>query len=523
MAIIYVSNAATNGYAVGNDANSGLTKALAKLTFDGAKAVAAPGDTLMFNDGVFTRAGAFSLTTAVNLDCETLRGATLRCTTAGTRGFFLNHPDGTTVTIGALVFDDMGLSQNAFEINAGVTLKVTKFKGSEFTGGVQYGFRTDGNTGTVMEDVKFGSTTATLAGGGFNTLGPAAFVDLIRPELATTNANSALFIYGTPATPAYVRVKDAFGGVSKPGMPVTAINVASVNFTYDGQVDAMTQRIVEVLPAAAPISSLLTVRALPGSVMQPPVIRRFRGRLHPTNGYGIRIGSDGSGGAEDNLIPGGIVTECDLTGGGGSGHGIMFGSMSGGSASHNKLRNWGISMLSKLQPTGADFYSNDQEQNVNNTDGYNESKGSGGVRGAAWAFNNIRIRPGFENSVLYVQNDPTIPTANARATWVSNNTFVHPGATVPKIFSVKNDGSICNFIAFNNYLVAGTLGAASFQYQANFYGSTAAWGAAYEPTVTEWSPVAQDIRFWKYSYLPLRMMAFRNQPVLHNIFPVSGF
>jgi len=45
----YVSNVAANGFALGNDSNSGLSKALPKLTLAAAHDAAAPGDTIIIN------------------------------------------------------------------------------------------------------------------------------------------------------------------------------------------------------------------------------------------------------------------------------------------------------------------------------------------------------------------------------------------------------------------------------------------------------------------------------------------
>ena len=54
MAIVYVSQTATNGYIIGNDSNDGSTKQLAKLTVESAITEASADDEVKGNDGSYS-------------------------------------------------------------------------------------------------------------------------------------------------------------------------------------------------------------------------------------------------------------------------------------------------------------------------------------------------------------------------------------------------------------------------------------------------------------------------------------
>lgn len=60
MADLFVSKTQTNGYVIGDDANDGSTKQLAKLTLESALTVATPGDTITINDGTYEAATFFA-------------------------------------------------------------------------------------------------------------------------------------------------------------------------------------------------------------------------------------------------------------------------------------------------------------------------------------------------------------------------------------------------------------------------------------------------------------------------------
>lgn len=96
----YVSNAATNGFTVGLDVNSGLSKALPKLTLASAFTAASAGDVIILNDGTFDSA-FFEINKSVTILPYSYRGTTIRSTNTSYTIYVNAH----NVTIGALVVD----------------------------------------------------------------------------------------------------------------------------------------------------------------------------------------------------------------------------------------------------------------------------------------------------------------------------------------------------------------------------------------------------------------------------------
>ena len=98
----YVSNVAANGFALGNDSNSGLSKALPMLTIAAAHDAAAPGDTIIVNSSETIYDSAFfSINKSLTILPWSFRGVTIRSTNTS----YTLYINADNVTLGALVID----------------------------------------------------------------------------------------------------------------------------------------------------------------------------------------------------------------------------------------------------------------------------------------------------------------------------------------------------------------------------------------------------------------------------------
>ena len=135
MATKYVSCTASNGYPIGNDANDGSTKALAKLTIDSAISAASAGDTIMINDGTYVENSAGNGWLVVNkfltISAENDYKAIIR--SSGTNRVIYNNTAGAgTMTWNKVVIDGEGNTAAGYTTNANATLHSLVFNGTKF-------------------------------------------------------------------------------------------------------------------------------------------------------------------------------------------------------------------------------------------------------------------------------------------------------------------------------------------------------------------------------------------------------
>ncbi len=132
MAILYVSKTATNGYVVGNDANNGTSKALAKLTVASAITAAVNGDEIKVNDGTYSHATFFNTSSkGITINPENAYKVTLDGTDA-TQVLQCGHTAGLTLTIGALILDGKNTAARCVNVTGDVALATTVFNGTKF-------------------------------------------------------------------------------------------------------------------------------------------------------------------------------------------------------------------------------------------------------------------------------------------------------------------------------------------------------------------------------------------------------
>ena len=134
MADAYVSQTATNGYAIGDDANDGLSKSTPKLTIESAITAVGIGDTIYINDGTYVDATnyLFASKSSVSFMPENDYQVTIQGQAGQTR---VVHIAASNNTFGKVVIDANSNISRCITIASTVT--GTTFSGTRFTGATE--------------------------------------------------------------------------------------------------------------------------------------------------------------------------------------------------------------------------------------------------------------------------------------------------------------------------------------------------------------------------------------------------
>lgn len=176
----YVSQTATNGYVVGNDSNTGLSKALSKLTITSAISASSNGDVIIINDGSYTAATFFDVTAGLSLQAETDHAVTLKCA-AGQAQVIRVGSAGQTITIGKLVIDaESNAAASCIGVN-GTTARALALSGTLLRnpGTGRFGVESINSSQVLtltVENVDF--ECSTTAGAVYCLLGADAYVSI---------------------------------------------------------------------------------------------------------------------------------------------------------------------------------------------------------------------------------------------------------------------------------------------------------------------------------------------------------
>ena len=143
MATYYVSNTASNGYAVGSDSNTtgqAISKSTPWLTIAHAFSAASTGDTIIVNNGTYVESGANPLvqTKQFNLTAQTNGQVIVRASAgAGTILAILSGSSGSVYT--GIVFDAQGISYDCVSSNYGTQFAALTFTACQWNNYTQYG------------------------------------------------------------------------------------------------------------------------------------------------------------------------------------------------------------------------------------------------------------------------------------------------------------------------------------------------------------------------------------------------
>lgn len=501
MAIKYVSQTATNGYAVGIDSNDGSTKALAKLTLEAAITVASANDTIIVNDGVYTSATYFNITKNLTINPENPGAVTLKRTGVQTEVVYM-RVSGCALTLGALIIDAEGNANTNcvgtdVSGNRSLTLNGTILRNP---GTAKAGFATYGIASSLNLTVNSSSFSSLLSSSGMYIQLHAGAIKIngfYAYNADGVGAASALLC------PVYLDARTA--GV--------VMSIKGVSGTWKTQSGASTVSFIKALGMRGIISEcrgmeingLAAAAALircdnsNGIQANTIVIRRNQGVQKCAGGYLIFVGAE-SVDANVNKTNYPMIYNNDVTGtdAASSLHGIMIGASTGGAIFGNVIRNAAIPIVSKLS-SNIMIMDNDIIDPTSSQSGCIRSKGTSELHVAG---NRIRMSAGHINPIA-VDQDPTGPTLSTGATFIGNVLYSPVEMTTAAVVGTGSDASSATFL-LNDY-IAPTFGASAFRYGGTTYATPALWGAAREATYfNSTDATTSDGKFWKDSYEPMK-------------------
>lgn len=417
MTILYVSQTATNGYAIGADFNNGTSKATPKLSLDGAISAAANGDTIIINDGIYTSGTFFNVTKALTINPETDYGAVLKRTGAQTRVMNVNYAG--AVTLGKIVLDAEGsantssLTSSAAGSLTTITLAGTKLR-NPGNGAASAQFSSTALALIVRDvvldgDFPSGGIRATLMASGYADIDGVTFNNSAAAGCSSSSCGPVTLFATASGVTMHVR---RVAGVLK---TTGSANAAIVTRGIRGIIERNRGiRIVGTDTSAAIIKVENT------GVQADNVVVRYNQGVNECPGqYLILIGTDAAS-ANDNKTNYPHVYRNDVAGSGAASlmHGIMFGNIKGGVMFSNRVRKSAIPLLSKLQTERAYIDDNDVDESPTNSSGCLRAKGSINVD---FVGNRVRMGTGNLNPPVVINQDPTIPTFAAGISVIGNH------------------------------------------------------------------------------------------------------
>lgn len=502
MATKYVSQTSTNGYAVGNDANDGSTKLLAKLTLESAITAASPGDTIVINDGTYTAATYFDVAKALTINAENSRQVVLKRTGAVGQVIRVGVAGGT-INLGALVIDaEADASASCVGIN-GTTARTVALNGTLLRnpGAGRFAVESiNSNQVLTLRVTDVDATTTTTSGGIYALLGAAAIIDINGFTVDNTAgtgvlSNSRCPVYLNASASAMMHIRRVTGTWK------TAAAAVSSSFIRSSGLRGLIERNTGMRITGGDTSGCL-IRCENTSGVQSDgiVIAHNQGGNETTGGFLILVGADGSG-ANDNKTNRAVIYGNDMYGTDSAAlmHGIMIGSSLGGVMCGNTVRNAAIPFLSKLTAEAVYMVDNDIIGPYTSTSGCLRGKGATNLQVVG---NRVRLAAGKTNPAIVFDRDPTIPTLSTGCSAVRNTLYSPVEVPVAVTVGGTTDASSATF-ALNNYRSA-SYAAGAFVYGANSYSTVTTWAAAQEGTARDVIPVSSDPRFWQDAYRPMK-------------------
>ena len=505
MATKYVSQTATNGYAIGSDGNNGTTKALAYLTLAAAISGATAGDTIIINDGVYTAATYHDVTKNLTINPENAGMVTLKATSGGGNVLYM-RPSGCVLTLGDLIIDaeeKAGISCITSEITGArtLTLNGTRLRNP---GSGAVGFKIGGIADNFTLNVNGASFYSLLSSGGIYL---QANLGLVKIRGFYANNSDGVGSANSVYCPVFIDGRVANGVV---------MDVRGCSGTWKTQPAATSCAFIQTrgvrgviaenkgvsLTGSANAASIIRYFNSNGIQADSIVIRNNKGSQLAAGGYLVMIGAEAVD-ANANKTNYAMIFGNDFQGSDGATtlHGIFIGASTGGVISGNTVRNAAIPAIAKLS-SAVYIFDNDILYPKTGLTGSVRTKGATNVQIAC---NRIRMASGYQNPICCDQ-DPTLPTLSTGGTIIGNVLYSPVAMTYGAYIGGAADASSATL--FLNDYVAPSFGSTVFQYGASTYSSAALWSAAYESTVkTSAAPIDSDIRFWKDAYSDMKISA----------------
>jgi hypothetical protein len=456
-ATYYVSSEATNGFVVGSDANSGLSKAAAKLTLSSAFSAASAGDVIIINDSATPYDSAFyNLSKAITILPWTDRGVTLRSTFAS----YTFQIAASNITLGALIIDTNATGASALR-SASAPCDNLRLIGTKLLAHSTYFLHHMGTVELIggVDCVSTGASKSLInlpsASAGSVTIGAETTVDGVVqciPSVAGVNFT---------ARGARIRGKSASATIA---LSVTGAATCVIE-DCDIGVDTSTSGTgILIAPHATLACSSVTIRR--------NVVAHGVAAAQQTTGYGIAVGNET---ALADTLANVAIYENDISH---ANHGLFAGyGITSGYSRGNVVRDVVIGCITKGNTCGFVHQSNIV---------LGGPLTGGGLR--AKTSTNAKF---YNNLVVFNSQSVAAGVGHqANATTITadyqKNIIYAPGLACSKA-SVLASGSSATYA--NNDYYAGSFGAAAFDNGGTTYGSVSAWATAKEATALNVDPL----------------------------------
>ena len=164
MAILYVSNSATNGFAVGDDANSGTDPVSdCVLTITRGLAVAGAGDTIYINDGTYSETSYIAPADAnLTITPYSEHGVTVKAASGATRVMHIAAA-ATGITVGAIALDAQATQDYAITLDSGAAVDAVTLSGTKLLNWTDAGIGSTNKTRALTVTGNWSSSSTGLA------------------------------------------------------------------------------------------------------------------------------------------------------------------------------------------------------------------------------------------------------------------------------------------------------------------------------------------------------------------------
>jgi hypothetical protein len=498
--VYYVSKAASNGFAVGSDSNTTTqAKSMATpwATISKFISSAAAGDICVINDGSFsgTELGAsnfIAMTGSKLFNLFAYNSGQVTCSASSAVSGLVrinSVPASGSSIINGIIFDDAATGSHVVLCdNASGNMPTLTFTNCTFKNPTLFGIN------ITATQVALTLNNVTIISPNRACLSALA---LASPSTITINGGSFTITDQTTSGDSGLNLKATASGVT------ATISGAAVSVTINNsQVGTATHDVIKALNVGTTQITGCTATLLnhpstrvgacirvanDAAVAVAATISGNTCDNQSTGGYGILVGTDATGAANNNItatVERNIVTAVRANQSTPV-HGIMVAWQQGGIIRRNKVSNCGHGIVSKANTTNTAYvYSNivvDSEFELL------YAKGSANVI--------------FSNNTAYVSQATTANTVGmvrlgvgddsvtgCSSVTIENNILYAASAAALKVFDFVDNPSAGTFNNNDYYLASGSLPTGVFSYQSTTYDTVAAWAAAHEATAISGDP-----------------------------------
>lgn len=469
----YVSNEATNGYAIGADSGTAATKGAPWLTMSYAVANASSGDTIVANCGTYTNTGSLTpAATNLIIQSETPLCATIT-SSSGTTSVLQVNVAATGITVKDVILDGAGTKAAGITFDASNNVTTT-LQGTKIVNVRTHGLTSmarvtsltmrggwsivlSGDTGTTqsgINGVPTQTSTWSISDGSVVQTCPAA---------ATTACNGILLSPTGALTATLSNVTISSFGIDGAGdirgfysEGVTTLTVTNLDTFYSGSLNPTYYGII--IPNDAVDTSTISIR---NSDVEAAAFG------NNTN-IGIQIGNNAVPAVSNKVV----ITLFTNNSTKNTNHGILFGYISNALGYNNFVYNAYTGLVAKVLTGNSGFYDNFVY-------GYPLDDGALRSRGSTnnfFAHNAVYVDKNATSTALPIYINDSPEGANSGTAYVNN--IVE--SAIAGIKTVDVDAGDTATFSGNNYAVSNP----NFEYQASAYSTLAAWAAAQETSAT---------------------------------------